>query len=171
MATPSAPSFSQLEKETPSQQDAFFLKYFATFKGTVTAAWVRNDAALKPYQGDTALKMYKALAKAYPKATPLERGASVYQTWLVDGVGQTIQSVVNAEGNAAGDTAKGIETASILPGWADPLASFLGALDSANTWIRVAKVIVGGALVIVGLAKLTGVGGIAAKAVKAAPLL
>lgn len=51
---------------------------------------------------------------------------------------------------------------------------FLGQLSSANLWIRVAKVIVGGALLIVGAAKLTGADKQVAtlgKAVAKAPLL
>lgn len=55
------------------------------------------------------------------------------------------------------------------------LDSFLAALTSQTLWIRVAKVVIGGALLIVGVAKLTGadkaVGGVVATAVKAAPLL
>jgi hypothetical protein len=55
------------------------------------------------------------------------------------------------------------------------ISGFLTALSSANTWIRVAKVTIGGVILIVGLAKLTGAdqkaGSFAAKAIKAAPLL
>jgi len=53
--------------------------------------------------------------------------------------------------------------------------NFLQGLTSRNLWIRVAKITIGGAILIVGLAKLTGadkaVGGLASKAVKVAPLL
>lgn len=49
------------------------------------------------------------------------------------------------------------------------------ALGNATLWIRVAKVAVGGAILLVGLAKLTGadkaIGGVASKAVKVAPFL
>jgi hypothetical protein len=52
---------------------------------------------------------------------------------------------------------------------------FFNALGDANLWIRVAKVIAGGVILTVGLLKLTGgdkaIGGVAAKAVKVAPLL
>lgn len=54
-------------------------------------------------------------------------------------------------------------------------AGFLSTLGEANTWIRIAKVVAGGMILIVGLLKLTGadkaIGGVAAKAVKVAPLL
>ena len=56
-----------------------------------------------------------------------------------------------------------------------PVASvtdFLSGFTSKNLWVRVAKVAVGGIILIVGLAKLTGAEkGIAGAAVKAAPLL
>jgi hypothetical protein len=55
--------------------------------------------------------------------------------------------------------------------WEQAIAQFFGDLSSANTWIRVAKVAIGGTLLIVGISKLTGLGGVAEKAVKVAPFL
>jgi hypothetical protein len=59
--------------------------------------------------------------------------------------------------------------------WEQSLQNFFSALGSANLWIRVTKIAFGGTLLIVGLVKITGadktVGGVAAKAVKIAPLL
>ena len=46
------------------------------------------------------------------------------------------------------------------------LATLIGELTSSGTWIRVAKVIIGGVLVIVGLAKLTGAGKVIEDVVK-----
>lgn len=55
------------------------------------------------------------------------------------------------------------------------LQGFLGNITSANLWIRVAKVVLGGVILTVGIIELSGqsknVKGIAGKAVKAAPLL
>jgi hypothetical protein len=49
---------------------------------------------------------------------------------------------------------------------------FLSALSSANTWVRVAKVAIGGVILIVGIAKLSGMNSsVAAKAIKVAPFL
>jgi hypothetical protein len=160
------PTFAELEKMTPAQQDSFFTGYFATFKGTVTGAWVANDPALKPYEGDTALEMYGALKTAFPTATPLQRGSTVYQAWLVNGTGSAVQKIVGASGAALGAVATGVETASIVPSWADGLASFLADLTSSGTWIRVAKVAIGGVLVIVGLVQLTGTGKVIEDVVK-----
>lgn len=52
---------------------------------------------------------------------------------------------------------------------------FLSTLGEPNLWIRIVKVVAGGLILIVGLLKLTGsdkaIGGVAAKAVRVAPLL
>lgn len=60
-----------------------------------------------------------------------------------------------------------------IPGASDVVAvtSFLGDLTSANLWVRVAKVIIGGVLIIVGAANLVGADKVVHKAAKAAPLL
>lgn len=62
-----------------------------------------------------------------------------------------------------------------LPNPLSPLETFLGDITSLNLWLRVAKVLIGGVILTVGLIELTGqsknVKGIADKAVKAAPLL
>ena len=61
-----------------------------------------------------------------------------------------------------------------VPGVTSTL-DFLTRLTDASLWIRVAKVTVGGVILVVGLIKLTGadqkIGGVAEKAVKAAPFL
>jgi hypothetical protein len=52
------------------------------------------------------------------------------------------------------------------------IGNFFSGLTQANLWIRVLKGVIGGALMLVGIAKLTGVQkGIAGTAVKVAPLL
>lgn len=56
-------------------------------------------------------------------------------------------------------------------GFLGNLANFFGDFTQAATWIRVAKVIIGGVLLITGAAHLTGTDKTAAKALKAAPLL
>ena len=162
------PTFAELAKMTAAQQDKFFTGYFATFKSTVTAAWVENDPSLAPYEGDTALQMYQALKTAFPTATPLQRGSTVYQAWLTNGIGSTVQKIVGAAGTALGATATGVETATILPGWTNPLTTLLSNLTSANTWIRVAEGLLGIILLAVGVARLTHAQNIISTAVKAA---
>ena len=162
------PTFAELGKMTAAQQDAFFTRYFPTFKSTVTAAWVKNDASLSPYEGDTALQMYQALKTAYPTATPLQRGSTVYKAWLTNGIGSTVQKITGAATTALGATATGIQTASILPGWTNPLTTLLSNLANANTWVRVGEVVLGLILLAVGAARLTHAPNLISTAVKAA---
>jgi hypothetical protein len=159
-------------KLTTAQQNSFWVAALKSFPGTVTAAWVKSNADLKPYQGNTADVMYAKLATAYPTATPQQRGSTVYQVWLGAGLAQAVGEAAIAGGTATGAVATGVATG--LPSWEGQIGAFLAALSSANTWIRVAKVIAGSAILIVGLAKLTGADQRAAplaKAVKLAPLL
>jgi hypothetical protein len=84
-------------------------------------------------------------------------GASAIQG-LTSGAGPSV-----AQGASAG-TAVGKSVSSVT--------DFLSDLTAANLWIRVAKVAIGGIILIVGLAQLTGIEkGIVGTTVKAAPLL
>lgn len=49
------------------------------------------------------------------------------------------------------------------------IGDFFTALSSSNTWIRVAKVIVGGVMLIVGIAHITGAGGAVADTARKLP--
>jgi len=71
--------------------------------------------------------------------------------------------------NPLNDAGNAIETQTTIPGLAQ-IGDFFGALGQANTWIRVAKVVFGGALLVYGLAHITGVSGAAADAVRKLPL-
>lgn len=75
-------------------------------------------------------------------------------------------------GNPVGNAAKAAEDAASA---ITSVEGFLSTLGDRNLWIRVTKILVGGVILIVGLAKLTGadnkVGGIVKKAVTVAPLL
>lgn len=73
----------------------------------------------------------------------------------------------NPLGTAAGAAASAESDVSSIEG-------FLSGLTSANLWIRAAKIGIGAIMITVGLVKLTGIAssnGLAAKAVKIAPLL
>lgn len=163
-------TFAELEKETQAQQDAYFTKAFASYKGTVTAAWVKTDPALAPYQGDSALAMYQALKTAFPGSTPLQRGATVYQAWILNGTGAAIVEGLSAAGTALGDVATGIETAQYVPSWSTGLAQLLADLGSRSFWLRAGKVIVGIALVVIGIVQLTHVTNVAETVAKGAAL-
>jgi hypothetical protein len=57
---------------------------------------------------------------------------------------------------------------SALTSWEQGATTLLGDLTSKGTWLRVAKVVVGSTMIIVGLVKLTGAGKAAATAAKGA---
>jgi len=117
-----------------------------------------------------------------PGITPDIIGEAVVEEMQVQGVAEGIGAATEFDGAAAqGAVSAAIkgakQAANSIPGVTaiSSVEDFLQGLTSANLWIRVAKVTVGGVILIVGLVKLTGVdkaaGGIAAKAVKVAPLL
>jgi hypothetical protein len=128
-------------------------------------------------------------ALAYTGGDPLTAVVGVINDDLAIGGDVTIsqltsaQQVLNAEtanlviyptqsdAQAAADAQNGKSNPSQGSTWEEALKSFLGDLTSQNAWIRAAKIIGGGAILLIGVAKLSGAGGIAAKVVKAAPLL
>jgi hypothetical protein len=88
---------------------------------------------------------------------------------------QTSSSASSAAGKQnAGYTGTASGSGSSLS-WEQALENLASALSSASFWIRATKVVIGGTLLIVGVAKLTGadqkIGGVVAKATKLAPLL
>lgn len=100
--------------------------------------------------GDTMAQAITA-AQAYAKAHP----------------GSTAPTSASATtGDAQVATAAGTVTSD-----ASNVANFLGDLTQRNTWMRVAKIIVGGTLIIVGAAHLTGAAKVTGKVAKVAPLL
>lgn len=165
------PSFEAL---TPAEQDAKLTAYFKSAKGKVPASWAVQAPGVKPYVGKSFLSLYDYL-KTLPGATPLTAGEEVLsldEGSVAIGAGQ---SATDAVGDA-NDAVKGAALGAIDIGakFSSPL-QFLDDLANPLLWIRVAKVGVGSVILLIGLAKLTGadqkIGGIAAKAVKAAPLL
>ena len=71
--------------------------------------------------------------------------------------------------NPANDAVNAAENSSSLSGL-DAIGAFFSKLGEANTWIRVAKVITGGVLLIIGLAHLTGAGNAVASAARKVPV-
>jgi hypothetical protein len=75
-------------------------------------------------------------------------------------------------GNTQGGAITGEKTGTAVGNSINSVSQFLTGLTSGNLWIRVAKVAIGGVILVVGIAKLTGIEkGIVGTAVKAAPLL
>jgi len=129
--------------------------------GPAYDAWIQNGT----YQGRSRFQG-PFTSKADAQKAPPGGGSTLDQ--VKAGLGAGLQSDVGALGvanrakNAVGNPL-------------DFLASFLATLTDKNLWIRIVKIIAGGAMLIVGLAKLTGAdktaGSLAGKAVKVAPFL
>lgn len=110
---------------------------------------------------------YKAAVAKDPAITP----AQAYTAWAA---GSAIAGGATATGNALGAVVnKGLPAAANavpkVPG-ISTVSGLISALTSANTWIRVVKVVIGGVLLIVGLVHMTGVGGAAAGLARKVPL-
>lgn len=71
--------------------------------------------------------------------------------------------------NPLNDAVNAAENSNSLAGLAQ-IGDFFGALTQANTWIRAAKILVGGVLVIVALAHMTGADNAVASAARRIPL-
>lgn len=87
-------------------------------------------------------------------------------------IGQAIGIVGAAGANAAGGgipSVSGVGVGNPLSGLA-AIGDFFQRLTQANTWIRVGKVIAGGALLLIGLAHITGAGNAVATAARKVPV-
>jgi hypothetical protein len=122
----------------------------AKFKAWLTGAWAKD-----------------------PKLTPNQAAA----TWLT---GNALSTNLGTVTNALAKVPQAVATAAEkLPNVSNPLdflsniADFFSRLTQANTWLRLAEFVLGGALILVGvahMAKGTPAGTAAAKAVKTAGL-
>jgi hypothetical protein len=172
----------------PIGQNLTKAQWVTWFKG-----FTANNPKMPKYTGDNASGkgktwdqfysvLYAAGQKQNPKATPDQVAQAeielIQAQAVADGVGATLNltgTTVEVSGKAAAATATQIGKQ--IPGLSaiSNVDQFVSALGSANLWIRVAKVTIGGVILIVGLAKLTGLDakapGIVKTAVKAAPLL
>jgi len=105
-------------------------------------------------------------SKAEAQTAPPGGGSTLDQ--VKAGIGAGLQTDVGILGT-------GTRAAQKVKAAVPSVAGFLAMLTDKNLWIRIVKIIAGGAILLVGLAKLTGAdktaGSIAAKAVKVAPLL
>lgn len=95
--------------------------------------------------------------------------------------GSATQAQAAAEAKKEFPTGKAPTTAGITPSRVVSTAAseagvtnylgFLQGLTSANLWVRVAKVAIGGALLLIGLAKMTGFDNAVSDVAKKAPLI
>jgi hypothetical protein len=127
--------------------------------GTITIAGKQWTRFLGPYPSQQAAQT----------AAP-ESGLQYIGTLIGVAAGAAAEGATQP-GNSSLPGAAGAAGGAAVPS----VLGFLSGLTSANLWIRVAKVIAGGVILIVGLVKLTGLDSkapaIVQTAVKAAPLL
>lgn len=127
-----------------------------------------------PLAGKTWAQVYAALYAVgqaqTPKATPDAIGIATEELALEEALGLTLGAAETSAGSAVAAAGTGVANANFLPPWANGLAGFLSNLTTAALWIRIAKVVVGGALLLIGVAHMTGAGGAVAKAARSVPL-
>ena len=113
------------------------------------------------------------------KAKPTVKTANITGLASITGGPYATQAVAKAAANGTGSTGLPGEgkpaapsTSTVnsadghLPSVPDPLTAlmdFLSGLESANLWIRVAKVAVGGTLILIAVSKITGAGSVISK--------
>lgn len=83
---------------------------------------------------------------------------------------QAAQNPQQQSANPANDAVNAAENATGALGIPASIGNFFGALGQSNTWIRVAKVLIGGVLLIVGLVHITGASNAVANAARKVPL-
>ena len=143
--------------------DAQALAYLSAFWGTKKF----TSPGKSPYNGKTAAQIYAYIKQQHPTGyTPYQYAQAAQDVMLSAAVGQAIGEGVKTGATAIGDTQTGVQTAN----YGFTLSSFLSALTASATWVRVAKVIVGGGLVLIGVAHMTGASDAVSTAARRVPL-
>jgi len=114
---------------------------------------------------------YRAALAQDPAITPFQ----AYAAWatgetVAAGVAGVAGVEVGIPQAAATGAEKAVSTLTAPLTGIDAIGAFFNDLGSANTWIRVAKVVVGGVLLIVGLVHITGADNAVADAARKVPL-
>lgn len=94
-----------------------------------------------------------------------EQQAAAEAVKEVPGGTKPTTSVAQGVGNAAVNN----PVTNAIPGLSQ-VGDFFSALTQANTWIRVAKVVFGGVLLVIGIAHITGAGNAVASAARKVPV-
>jgi hypothetical protein len=136
------------------------IAYYAQALGELTGTYAGNETS---YDGLTWSAFYEKLANAYPSDDPLELANAVVGIAAAQHVAVSdVKSVLDATSNTATAVAKGANAyvTSLPSPPSNPLdalasiGSFFSTLTQANTWIRIAEVLLGVALTIVVLDEL-----------------
>ncbi|HEX5494521.1 MAG TPA: hypothetical protein VFX70_08130, partial [Mycobacteriales bacterium] len=116
--------------------------------------WLSTDSGGATYQGKTYYRRQGPF-------TSLKDAQAAYKTGAT-----TASSPIPGVGITPGG---GLTPANPIPGLAQ-VGDFFAALTQANTWIRVAKVLGGGLLLVIGIAHITGAGNAVATAARKVPV-
>jgi hypothetical protein len=155
----------QVAYPTASSFATFLNKHWPGKKITGAGAPSGNNV------GDQWLNWHKTQSAKYPQYTLGQWEAAFFDIVATQTLGNAVAAGASAVGQATNQAGQGI----IKGVTGLTLENFLAGFTGASLWIRIAKVTVGGIILIVGLVKLTGLEskapGIVKTAVKAAPLL
>ena len=148
-------------------------QYTTIFNGVGTYNGNNKAYKGKPW-GDVYTAVYKADVAAKKPNPAYEAALQVEILVMLQGDGAALTTSLGNFVTISGKSVVGgIDNFTSNP--LGDIASAFGMLTSANLWLRVAKVLIGGVILTVGLIELTGhaddVKGVASKAVKTAPLL
>lgn len=152
---------------TASQWEAWLT---ANSKGTVATSITYQGTQLKGKTWSQVYAVIYAYGLSKGISSPDDAAAATVEYATLDGIGSATASLAQGAAGATSASGAGVSSASYLPSWAAGLTSLLGALTARNLWIRVAKVVIGGALVLIGLAHMTGASNAVAVAARKAPL-
>lgn len=138
------------------------VSYYASILGGLPGTYQGNQ---KAYDGLTWSQLYEKLAAANPNQDPKAIADTVLGIADTQGVvTQAIKPAVDSASTTANAIAKGANAfANEVPKISNPLdflgeiGDFFHRLTQASTWIRIAKVLAGGALLLIGLSHITGV--------------
>lgn len=122
-------------------------------------------AGTVPLAGKTWAQVFAAIL-AQEHVTPDQAASATEGLAALEGIAVGAGASATGAGASTAAAGQGISTASYLPS----LTTLLGALTSKNLWIRAAKVVIGGTLVIVGLAHMSGASNAVARTARKVPL-
>jgi hypothetical protein len=151
------------------------------FHGIGRAYLIRRGSAAAGVADTSAVHGYSTIEQAESNANQINAASQAaitqWDEWASLPAGGGTLGVVETvnitwSGNTAtSSTPQNPTTAAAgqLPGLAQ-IGDFFHRLTEAATWIRLAKVVIGGALVLIGVAHMTGFSGSAGNAARAVPL-
>lgn len=154
---------------TPAQWEAWFNANSSPANPRYTGT---AKAGVTPLAGKTWAQVFAAIY-ANEHVTPDQAGSATDALAAEEAIAVGAGAAASGAGAATAATAAGVSSASYLPSWLNGLAGlgkFLDNLANANLWIRVAKVVAGGAAMIIGLAHISGASNAVAQAARKVPV-